>query len=80
MPPKILALFLLALSTFAAGAAEHRVASAADIARVSAEAQPGDVLVMADGEWKDQTIVFRANGSAEKPVTLRAETDRKSVV
>ena len=80
MPPKTLAAFLLAFSTFAACAAEHRVASATDIARIAAEAQPGDVLVMADGVWKDQAIVFHGNGAAEKPLTLRAETPGKVVL
>ena len=80
MPPKILTPILFALSAFAVGAAEHRVASAADIARLAAEAQPGDVLVMTDGEWKDQAIVFTSNGTAEKPVTLRAKTPGKVVL
>ena len=58
-------------------AAEFRVASAADIARVTNELRPGDVLVMTDGDWKDQAVVFRARGTAEKRITLRAGTPGK---
>ncbi len=61
-------------------AAEHRVSSAADIARISAEAKPGDVIVMSDGEWNDQAVVLGAKGTAEKPITLRAQTPGKVVL
>lgn len=57
-----------------AQAAEHRVSSAADVAQVSITAKPGDVLVMADGDWPDQAIVFSAHGTEESPIVLRAET------
>ncbi|HVK03881.1 MAG TPA: polysaccharide lyase 6 family protein, partial [Armatimonadaceae bacterium] len=36
--------------------------------------------VMADGIWKDQAIVFRGAGTAEKPITLRARTPGKAVL
>ncbi len=35
---------------------------------------------MANGTWKDQTIVFREQGTEEKPITLRAETSEKVVL
>jgi poly(beta-D-mannuronate) lyase len=59
--------------TFPIHAAEHRVSNAAEIARAAGEARPGDVLVMSDGEWRDQVVVFRAKGTAAKPITLRAQ-------
>jgi|SRR6185503_18365314 len=58
-------------------AAEYRVSSAAEIARVTNELRPGDVLVMTDGPWKDQAIVLSARGASDKPITLRAETPGK---
>jgi len=57
-----------------AQAAEHRVSSASEISDVAGGAHPGDVLVMNDGVWQDQAIVFRGQGTAEKPITLRAQT------
>jgi poly(beta-D-mannuronate) lyase len=61
-------------------AAEHRVSSVADIARLGETLRPGDVIVMSDGAWTDQRIVLRANGTAEQPVTLRAGTPGKVVL
>src|SRR5689334_18871468 len=60
-----------------APAAEYRVSSAAEIERVTGQLHPGDVLVMRDGVWKDQAVVFRGRGTAEKPITLHAETPGK---
>jgi hypothetical protein len=61
-------------------AVEHRVSDAAAIARAASQAQPGDVLVMSDGAWRDQAIVFDAKGTAERPITLRAQTPGKVVL
>src|ERR1043166_4061260 len=68
---------LLALT---AAAAERPVSNAEEIARAALEAKPGDVLVMNDGEWKDQSIGFRARGPAETPITLRAQTAGKVIL
>ena len=75
MFPRVVTIYLL--TGFWTSGAEHRVSSAADIVRVSAEARPGDVLVMTDGVWRDQTINFQSKGTAEKPITLRVETPGK---
>lgn len=75
--PRLLAALLI---TLPASAVEHRVTSAADIAQAAESARPGDVLLMADGAWTDQRIDFRAKGTAEQPVTLRAETAGKVVL
>ncbi len=39
-----------------------------------AKANPGDDIVLANGEWKDVEIRFVGYGSEGKPITLRAET------
>src|SRR4051812_42764365 len=61
-------------------AAEHRVDSAADIGRLEGKLGPGDVLVMADGTWTDQAIVFRGKGTEDRPLSLRAQTPGKVVL
>jgi poly(beta-D-mannuronate) lyase len=61
-------------------AAERRVDSATAVASALSQAKPGDVIVMKDGEWKDQVIGFEANGDREKPITLRAQTAGKVVL
>lgn len=63
-----------------APAAEHRVSSAAEIAELREKMDPGDTLVMANGDWTDQPIVFQSRGTAEKPITLRAQTPGKVVL
>jgi poly(beta-D-mannuronate) lyase len=61
-------------------AAEYRVASAADLARLTGTLRPGDVVVMADGTWKDQAVEFRGEGTTDKPITLRAQSPGKVVL
>ena len=76
---------MLALALDLAGpqpaySAEHRVSSAADVTRRAETAQPGDVLVMRNGVWQDQAITFAARGTAERPITLRAESPGKVIL
>ncbi len=37
-------------------------------------AQPGDVITLANGTWKDVQIKFIANGTEKNPITIKAET------
>ena len=45
-----------------------------------AKAEPGDHIVMADGEWKDVRIKINTSGEENKPITLSAETPGKVVI
>ncbi len=40
-------------------------------------AQPGDVITMANGVWKDAELVFEGKGSAEHPIKLTVEEKGK---
>jgi len=44
------------------------------------QAAPGDVIVLANGIWNDFEILFVANGTAQNPVTLTAETRGEVIV
>lgn len=44
------------------------------------KAQPGDTIILADGEWRDFQIVFTGAGTAEKPITLTAQTKGKVLI
>jgi poly(beta-D-mannuronate) lyase len=68
------------VAAFTLPAAEHRVSSAADIARVSDQLKPGDTLVMADGTWTNQAIAFKGHGTAKQPITFRAATPGKVIL
>jgi len=68
--------FLLSSALFCAllPAAEIRVATPTAGAEAMAKAKPGDVVVLADGLYRDAKLSFRAEGNAEKPILFRAAT------
>jgi poly(beta-D-mannuronate) lyase len=39
--------------------------------------EPGDSIVLANGTWLDSELLFEANGTAEKPITLTVEEKGK---
>ena len=81
MKPIYLPIALLTLlATAASLAGEAQVSSAGDIAKAMKSAQPGDTLIIKDGEWKDQTVTFEGKGAEGKPITLRAQTPGKVVL
>src|SRR5258707_625815 len=79
-PSTSLSLLILVLFASPALAADHSVASAADILRIAPAAAPGDGLIMTDGEWTDQRIAFTARGTPDKPIALRAQTPGKVIL
>lgn len=42
--------------------------------KVTQKLQPGDIVVLANGEWRDFEIVFAGKGTKAKPITLISET------
>jgi poly(beta-D-mannuronate) lyase len=42
-------------------------------------AQPGDHLILREGEWRDAKIVFAGRGTKAAPITLKAATPGKTV-
>lgn len=60
----------------ASGAAAHRrlvaVADRGELARAIAEAQPGDEIVLADGEYHGDRLVVANHGTPENPIVVRA--------
>ncbi len=67
-----LALLLAALGPLAA--ADFPVTNAAQITTAMASALPGDTLTMTNGVWTNENILFKGNGTAAQPITLRAQT------
>ena len=43
-------------------------------------AKPGDVIVLANGVWRDFEILFTGTGLPERPITLTAETKGEVVI
>ena len=48
--------------------------------RVAEKLQPGDTVVLANGIWRDFEILFRGKGTADKPITLRAQEAGKVII
>mgnify|MGYP006083899333 CR=1 FL=1 len=51
---------------------EHRVADAFEIGQLSVN--PGDTIILKNGEWVDQRFVLSFSGTEELPITVKAET------
>ena len=59
--------------------AETLARNSTEVSAAIAAARPGDQIVLADGTWTDQRIVFNAQGTAAQPITLRAQTPGKVI-
>lgn len=55
-------------------AADHLVADPAAYAAAVKKAKPGDRIILRDGVWRDFQIIFTGRGTADKPITLTAQT------
>lgn len=56
------------------------VRTAAEFHEAVRQAQPGDTIVMADGEWKDVVLVFDADGLEGDSITVRAESPGRVIL
>ncbi|PTQ08221.1 poly(beta-D-mannuronate) lyase [Sphingomonas oleivorans] len=65
---------ICAIAANQAEAKEHLVHSQADFAHAVRQLQPGDIVTLADGEWRDFRILFQGHGAPGKPIVLRAQT------
>ncbi|MEO2013959.1 MAG: chondroitinase-B domain-containing protein [Fuerstiella sp.] len=73
----ILATLLSAIST---SAAEISVGDPDALAAAIQEVAAGDTIILQDGVWTDVRLIVRTNGTAEKPVTIRAQTRGKVIL
>ena len=55
-------------------AEEYYLRDAAQMKRISAAVEPGDRIIIANGEWEDTEFLFvNLQGGSCKPITIRAE-------
>ena len=59
--------------------AEIPVADPGEVAAAVKKAQPGDVITLANGEYRSEELLFSAEGTAERPIVLRAATPGKVI-
>jgi len=58
---------------------EFSVSDKSELDSAISNAQPGDTLVLQDGQWRDQKIEFTCQGNESLPITLRAANPGKVV-
>ncbi|MGH6633696.1 MAG: polysaccharide lyase 6 family protein, partial [Sphingopyxis sp.] len=71
---------MLASAAHPALARDRLVTDQAQYRAAVKKSQPGDTIILADGEWCDFQIVFTGSGSAAKPITLTAQTKGKVTI
>ncbi len=76
--------FLLIIILFATQTAlfakEILVKNIVELNSAVKNAQAGDVLLMANGNWKNVEILFEAKGTLDKPITLKAQQKGKVII
>ncbi|MBA3940665.1 MAG: poly(beta-D-mannuronate) lyase [Sphingopyxis sp.] len=68
---------ILAVAAAPAHARDMLVSDQAQFGAAVKKAQPGDRIILADGEWRDFQMVFTGTGTAAAPITLTAQTKGK---
>tara|TARA_B100000809_G_scaffold19840_3_gene17489 strand:- start:9837 stop:12197 length:2361 start_codon:yes stop_codon:yes gene_type:complete len=53
---------------------EYLVSSPDEYQEIVKQLQPGDAVILKNRVWNDFEILFEANGTADKPITLQAQT------
>ena len=78
---KIFNIIVLIIGLYINGAAKtHIVTTAHEIKSITSSVQPGDTIVMKNGEWKDQEIVLKVEGTEAQPIILKAETNGEVIL
>jgi poly(beta-D-mannuronate) lyase len=76
----IAGMMLTAAVAIPAAAETTIVRTQAEFIKAAKALNPGDTIALANGEWRDFQIVFTGTGTADKPITLTAETKGKVLI
>lgn len=71
-------LFLFILQVNRVGAKDYAVSSAKEIDELNLVA--GDRVLLKKGVWKDQSLVFKGIGTADKPIIFKAEKAGETII
>ncbi len=74
---KMILIFLISLNLISANG--YLVKSADEFKTILKKVVPGDVVVLANGEWNNSDLLFEAKGTKDNPITLRSETPGKVI-
>ena len=78
--PVIASFMALLSAAHVASAAETLVTNQDEYRAAVTRARPGDVIVLANGVWRDFEILLAGNGEPDRPITLTAETKGQVVI
>lgn len=51
-----------------------------ELNNANAQAKPGDIIILENGEWNNASIVLNCSGTKEQPITFKARTAGKVLV
>ena len=51
-----------------------------ELNKANANARPGDLVILQDGEWKNVTIALNCMGTKDQPIVFRAQTAGKVII
>jgi len=77
---KRLGIFLSLLAVAPVFAAEVRVSDPESARKAVRDAKPGDIIVLASGEWKDVDLRLDGEGTETAPITIRAEKPGETII
>ena len=72
--------FLFGISVASAFCKSLVATNSNEIREICKEVKPGDVILMKNGIWENQDILFSASGTTNNPITLKAETPGKVIL
>lgn len=70
----VLAVAAIGMTALPAIAESRLVRTQAEFTAAVRQVEPGDVVTLADGEWRDFQILFTGEGRRGRPITLTAQT------
>lgn len=71
---------LASIAIMPANAENHFVRTQGDYAQAAAQIEAGDVIILANGEWRDFEMVITGKGRADAPIAVRSEDAGKVVL
>ena len=77
---RVILAFCCALLASCAGAETRLVSTQHEYRQAVKTLVPGDTILLANGEWRDFEILFQGKGTADRPISLGAETKGKVVI
>lgn len=77
---RLLLLSFLALTVSFAFAKTIIVKNITELNAANKEAQPGDLIILQNGEWKNVAIALDCKGTKDHPITFRAQTAGKVII